>query len=103
MTVTVRNQCCPNKKCVYAGQFLRGNVISHSRKSPRFLCKACGKTWVAHREEPRYHLHTDFQKVIEVLKFLSGGASVRGTARNMGVSTSTVQRWKTRFADYSLT
>ena len=95
--MTVRNQKCPNPKCTFYDQPMRGNVVVHSRKHGRLQCKECGRTWVMHREEATYGMRTDLEKVRESFQLLANRVSVRKVAEKLRISPSTVQRWKKKF------
>lgn len=97
--MNIRDQYCPNETCKYYHKELAGNVVVHSRKQNRFRCSSCRKTWVAHINEVHYGLKTGERKVI-VTRYLleTEEMSIRGVAQFLGVSPSTVQRFKKRLA-----
>ncbi len=105
LTFSVRNQSCPNTNCYHFGKLCAGNVTVHARQYQRFMCKSCNKTWVAHRNDVTYRLHATAQTLRAGLLLLQQGLSVRVIARSLGISPSTVQRWKSKTSlihDYSL-
>lgn len=100
--ISIRNQYCPNESCEFYSRRLAGNVVAHSRKHMRFRCKLCRKTWVGYRNDVRFGLRTDFEKVKSAMEMAQQGKSVRVVAQQVSVSPSTVQRWKMRLADFSV-
>lgn len=98
-TLSIRDQTCPNKRCSFYRKRLEGNIVVHGRTYPRFRCKGCKKTWNVHRNELRYCLKKDFEKIESALVLLQQGFSVRKTAQEIGVSPGTVQRWKFKFRE----
>jgi len=68
----------------------------HGKLPPRFLCKTCGRTWVAHRHAIFYGLHSSAEEIANALNLLKNGTSVRKTARALQLSPGTIQRWKFR-------
>jgi transposase-like protein len=93
---SIRDQFCPNVACSFFGAMLKGNIWVHSRKDARLKCKECSTTWVSHRQEPSYRLRVEQELFSRARALLESGMSVRRTARYVGVSPSTVQRWKGR-------
>lgn len=96
LNFSVRNQVCPNEDCLYFNRNCAGNVTVHSRRYQRFMCKKCSKTWVAHRQDVTYRLHSEAQTLHLSLLMTRAGQSVRRVAHELGVSPSTVQRWKAK-------
>lgn len=95
--MSIRNQKCPNRECVFFHRAMGGNIVVHSRKERRFKCSACGRTWVMYREEARFGIKKDFAKVRSALADLSTGLSIRCVAKIIHVNPSTIQRWKNKF------
>lgn len=93
---SIRNQSCPNASCTFYKKLLAENVVVHSQNSQRMRCKACKKTWAAYRNEIRYGLRTDPQKLVLALELLKEGMSIRSVAQRIDVSPSSIQRWKRR-------
>ena len=92
--LSIRGQSCNNLECKFYGQIEKGNIKIHSRQENRLQCKCCLKTWVMHINEPYFGLKTEFAKVSIAKNLLDKGESTRRIAREVGVSTSTIQRWK---------
>lgn len=95
-TFSVRNQSCPNSNCYHFGKLCAGNVTVHAKNYQRYMCKSCKKTWVAHRNDVTYRLHATAQTLHAGLLLIRQGLSVRAIARSLGISPSTVQRWKSK-------
>lgn len=93
----IRDQACPNPKCSFYGVSVPNKVVIHSRKENRFQCSECKKTWVGHKESCFYRLRSSKDKVELARLLLAGGKSIRKVAKEVGVSPSTVQRWKLLF------
>ena len=91
---SIRNQYCPNPSCGLYKSTLTGNVIVHSQNSKRMRCKSCQKTWAAYRDEIRYGLRSNPQKIGIALEMLKAGISIRKIASNISISPSTVISWK---------
>lgn len=87
---TIRNQVCPTPGC------MTGRVVVHSRKTQRFRCTACKKTWVAHVQAFHYRLRVAPERVGFALRKLEEGYSIRFVAKLCKTSPSTVHRWKLR-------
>lgn len=94
---TLRGQTCPNPACELYRAEGGGNVVIHSRKTRRFQCNVCKRSWVAHRSTPYYRLRKDFVAVQRATEWLGHGLSIRRTAHRLKVSPSTVLRWKKKF------
>jgi transposase-like protein len=92
--VSIRNQSCPNPLCRSFGMSTGVYVSVHSQKEKRLKCKLCKKTWVVHRNQWRYGLRTNTEKVERAWNLVNQGLSVRKVAREIAVSPTTVQRWK---------
>lgn len=92
--LSIRGQACNNLECKFYNQAEKGNIKIHSRRENRLQCKLCLKTWVMHRDEPYFGLKTEFAKIFVAKNLLDKGESTRRIAREIGVSTSTIQRWK---------
>ncbi len=96
LVFSVRNQSCPNNSCEFFEKLCAGNVTVHAKNYQRFMCKECKRTWVAHRNDVTYRLHSTPQTFQSGLLLLRQGQSVRAIARALGISPSTVQRWKSK-------
>lgn len=94
--IPIRDQSCPNRHCPFFSKVMGGNVTVHSRVQRRFRCKECGQTWVEHRSEFRYGLRSCSKKITAAMQCSAKGFSVRAAAVEVGVSPSTIQRWRKR-------
>lgn len=100
--ISIRNQSCPNAACRFYKKVMAENVITHSQSAGRMRCKSCGRTWVSHLNEVRYGLRSDPEKIQAAIEMIKAEMSIRKIAREIQVSTSTVQRWKARMKNYSI-
>lgn len=98
---TLRGQACPNSDCERHLKEGEGNVVIHSRKTKRFQCNVCKRSWVAHRNTPRYRMRTKPIAVQQAAEWLAHGLSIRLTARRLHVSPSTVLRWKKKSSSFN--
>ena len=88
---TLRNQVCPTHGCT------AGRVVVHSRKSRRFRCTACKKTWVYRTGTFHYRLRASAERVDFAIQKLAEGIPIRVVAVLCRASPSTVHRWKVRY------
>ncbi|MBU2524714.1 helix-turn-helix domain-containing protein [Patescibacteria group bacterium] len=89
-------QGCPNKFCVNHGKYNDEAVATHDKKHKRLRCRSCGKTWVAHYKSFYYGLRTPVPKIQRAFELLDRGFSIRRVADFVGVSSSTIMRWKNK-------
>jgi len=68
----------------------------HDKKTKRFRCRVCGKTWTAHYEEFHYGLRSENIKINRATEMIKAGLSIRQIAKFVKVSPSTILRWKKR-------
>ncbi|MBU1018744.1 MAG: hypothetical protein ABII07_06280 [Patescibacteria group bacterium] len=94
---SIRDQVCPNTKCSFYNKELKGNIVIHGQKYPRFKCNYCNKTWASSLNSTCYRLKTNPQKIELVKDLLEQNFSIRKTAKIAGVSPGTVQRLKSLF------
>ena len=94
MSLSIRNQKCWNEECAMHGLVLAGNVVVHSSREGRFRCNECGKTWVKRKGKKSFRLRVEVVKLERVGALIQEGVSLRKTAEFVGVSFSTVKRWK---------
>ncbi len=94
---SIRDQQCPNKKCSLYGIRFGNKVVIHSKKDGRFKCSDCGRTWVEHKNDLYFGLRVSREKIELALVLYEAGRSVREIAREVQISPSTVQRWKSIF------
>ncbi len=96
-TSSIRDQACPNERCIFYKQKLAGNVISHGRSYARFKCNKCGKTWVASRYEFSYGFRKNISQLESARELFAQNISIRKTAQAVGICPGTAQRWKHMF------
>jgi len=90
--MAVSDRCCRNAVCPQRGKFGGTNIIKHSRfklangsNRRRYLCKACGKTFVSTRGTPYYRLLYSQSDFDEVAAMSVEGMSISSIARVRGV------------------
>ena len=95
---------CNNPDCIKYGKIGEDNIVGNGtyeargRISQRYYCKVCGHYFNTGSDTAYDGLRTDSDKVDRVIKCLNEGMGVRATARTVGCSISTVQRWRNRAA-----
>lgn len=89
--ISIRGQQCPASGCE------KSAVWIHGQKRKRLKCASCGRTWSALSDDPRYGLRSSAEKIDRARELLLQKISIRKIARFVGVSASTVARWKKRF------
>ncbi|MEK7171801.1 MAG: hypothetical protein AAB739_02725 [Patescibacteria group bacterium] len=68
----------------------------HDKKRNRLRCRACGKTWSAHRKEFHFGLRSESIKIRRTVDLLKVKIPIRTIARFVKISPTTVVRWKKR-------
>ncbi len=96
MSECIEQQACPNKSCVSHDKKVDAVVVVHDKKHNRLRCRLCGKTWVAHFQSFHYGLKTPVVKIQRVFELLDLGFSIRRVSGLVGVSSSTIVRWKSK-------
>lgn len=67
----------------------------------RFICKECGVCFNSRSGTAYEGLRSEANRLDLVMKCLNEGMSVRATARTVGCSVSTVQRWAKRASGHA--
>ena len=85
---------CPNSHCEHPGSVHRHGFLRtrHGRRR-RFLCKACGHTFVTSRGTPYFRIRSSRAAFDRVVALSVEGISISAIARLQGLSWSTVARW----------
>ncbi len=99
---------CPNTKCTLYANPDKSNIISNGTFRTkdgtilhRFICKECGKSFCSRTSSIFKGLRSPDEKVIEVLKLLVKGLSLRGVAKIIGVEFRTARSWLKLAAEHS--
>jgi transposase-like protein len=87
---------CPNGSCPARGQTGQGTIGIQSRKEPRFLCRACHKTFSATKGTVFYRLRTSAETVVLVVTLLAHGCPVQAIVAAFGFDERTVADWWAR-------
>ena len=92
---------CPNLDCPARGQLDQGNLISHGRHRPRFLCKLCGKTFSPRHGTPLYRRRTPEDLVAQVITLVAHGCPPVAIEAAFGLQTRTVREWVSATGQHS--
>lgn len=93
---------CPNTECRIYGITGRENIVGNGtykargHMSQRYYCKACGHYFNSGTDTAYDGIRSDQDKFDLAIRCMNDGMGVRATARTVGCSVSTVQRWKAR-------
>lgn len=91
-----RTVFCPNLACPARGRIRAGNIVIHSRKERRYLCRVCGKTFTHTKGTPFYRLRTSAELVVIVVTLLAYGCPVQAAVIAFGLDERTVRDWQER-------
>ena len=85
---------CPREDCADFGEVNRGNVRMYRRygagRWALLRCTSCRRTFSERRWTPLFRFQLPGQKVLEILRLLSKGASIRRVATDADVDKNTV-------------
>lgn len=93
---------CSNPDCkkygVTGGDNIVGNGTyeAYGQISQRYYCKVCGHYFNSRTDTAYEGLRSNADKFDLAIKCINEGMGVRATARTVGCSISTVQRWRAR-------
>jgi transposase-like protein len=87
---------CPNLDCPARGKTGAGNLVSHGKKRERYKCKACEKTFSAHRGTMFEGLRKEEDLIVLVVTLLSYGCPRQAIVHAFGLDERTVARWQKR-------
>ncbi|MEA3451323.1 MAG: hypothetical protein U9Q83_05405 [Bacteroidota bacterium] len=91
---------CINPDCEYYKK--PGSVVqaANSGKNKGYRCNACRKYFSETYGTIFYKTQTDVDKIVQVLKALAEGNTIRGCARIFGVDKDSVIRWLVRAGEH---
>jgi transposase-like protein len=89
-------QYCPNQECKARGKMGQGNIVIHSRKRPRYRCKACGKTFSAREGTMFEGLRKPTGLIVLVVTLLSYGCPIQAIVHAFELDERTVASWRDR-------
>lgn len=95
-----QSQFCHNLDCLSRGHVGQGNIVVHSQKERRYLCKTCGKTFAATKGTPLYRLHKAPDVFTLVVTLLCHGCPLQAIVAAFGLDERTVSRWQTRGGEH---
>ena len=93
---------CVNPKCRYFGVAGGDNIVGNGtyeacgQISQRYYCKECGHYFNSRSETAYDGLRSHSDKFDRAIRCMNEGMGIRATARTVGCSISTVQRWRAR-------
>ena len=88
-----QTQFCHNTECPARGKAGEGNIVIHSHKERRYLCKTCGKSFSATKGTPYYRLQTAVEIMSIVVTLLCHGCPIQAIVAAFGFDERTVARW----------
>lgn len=96
-----KNQFCPNIGCSASGKIGQGNIIIHSSKTGRYLCKICGHTFSERRGTAFYRLRTDANHFSDMVSLMKHGCPPQAIVATYNYDERTVYAWYARGAEHS--
>ncbi len=84
---------CDNRDCAARGILGQGNIKVHSHKDKRYVCRCCGKTFVASKGTPFYRLHKDHSLFVCVITLLTHGCPVQVIVAAYSLDERTIAAW----------
>jgi transposase-like protein/IS1 family transposase len=87
---------CPIETCASRGVIGAGNLRVHDRKSNRWKCLVCTRTFSGRKGTPFYGLKTDEKIVVFVLSLLAFGCPLQAIVATFGLDERTVANWQNR-------
>jgi transposase-like protein len=91
-----QEQVCHNPRCWVYGRNGAGQIVIHSRRTQRYRCKRCGKTFSATKDTPFYRLHKPHDVLVMVATLLAFGCPVQAIVAAFGLDERTVADWQQR-------
>ncbi|MBU3948040.1 MAG: helix-turn-helix domain-containing protein [Proteobacteria bacterium] len=96
----ITNEVCPNTKCTLYAKLDKTNIISNGTFRTkdgtalrRFICKECGKSFCNTTPIIFHGLRSPDEKILNALRLLVKGMSLRGVAEIIGVDPRSVRSW----------
>ena len=93
------NISCTNPKCRLYEKAGEGNIVGNGtymacgQISQKYICRECGHYFNSRTDTAYGGLRSEADKFDLAIKCINEGMGVRATARTVGCSVSTVQRW----------
>lgn len=95
-TVDTKGVFCAEPACADRGKADQGNIKVHCRKSRRFRCATCGKTFAATKGTPLYRLHKGQSLFLCVVTLLAHGCPVPAIVAAFDLDERTVAAWQSK-------
>jgi len=92
----VKDQCCVNPDCEFhkkAGSIVSLGIRKQSGRHKQYQCRSCRKQFSETFGTIFANKKTDEDKIVQALKALAEGNTIRGTGRIFKVSKDTVVSW----------
>ena len=96
-----QKQFCPNLDCHARGHVGKSNIIIHSHKEKRFICKECGQTFSVSKGTIFYRLRTDPKIVMIVITLLAYGCPLKAIEKAFNFHERTIKRWWIRSGEHN--
>ncbi len=79
----------------------KGNIVIHSRKTGRYQCKQCRKTFTATQGTPFYRLHHSLELMTCVVTLIAHGCPVQAIVAAFALDERTVMAWQARAGQHA--
>ena len=96
-----QTQFCHNMGCDARGKVGEGNIVIHSRKEKRYLCKTCNKTFCATKGTPFYRLHKPAELMKVVITLLVHGCPPKAIQAAYLLDERTVACWQDKAGSHT--
>jgi transposase-like protein len=87
------NLFCPNMDCPARGQSNEGNIRIHDRRTGRYRCRVCGKTFVDRSGTMFYRRRTEEDTITRVVTLVSYGCPIPAIEAAFGFQSQPVRAW----------
>jgi len=87
------HQFCHNPDCPARGQRGQGNITVHGRKTPRYRCTVCRRTFSARAGTPFFRRQVPEDEQTRILTLIAHGCPVDAAAVAFGYQPRTIRDW----------
>jgi len=91
-----QSEFCPNEKCPDRGKTGQGNIVSHSQKEQRYICRTCGKTFSIRKGTAMFGIKHELNVFVMVVTLLAFGCPVQAIVMALGLDELTVRSWQAK-------
>ena len=92
---------CPNLDCPARGHIGRGNIKIHDRKTRRYRCLICKRTFSERTGTPFLYAHTPTETITQVLTLIAFGCPIPAIEAAFGFQRRTVRAWLDKAGSHS--